>query len=122
VYGGCLIVEATDDPRRETIADCEGLDNGVDNAERIVACVNSLAGIPDPQAYVAAATRHEQALRLLQDCLDNLECDCIDPPEERDPDDERGTDHNDPSAHSQYCSHYTLAVIDAALNGKDFPA
>ena len=42
------------------------------------------------------------ALEVLQCCLWNAdECQCIDPPEDRDDDDERGNDPEDPSAHSQ---------------------
>ena len=68
----------------------------------------------------AKQLRH--ALDLLHDCLWNAdECQCVDPPEDRDDDDERGNDPDDPSAHSQYCPQYMLAVIKAALAGEPLP-
>jgi hypothetical protein len=45
-------------------------DAAKDNARRIVACVNAFAGIPDPQAYVAAV---EEARAALQAQVDHLE-------------------------------------------------
>ena len=66
--------------------------------------------------------RLTSALGLLEDCLWNAdECQCVDPPEDRDDDDERGNDPEDPSAHSQYCPQYLLAVIKAALAGEPLP-
>jgi len=66
-------------------------------------------------------THERAALKLLHSCLYNAdECQCIDPPEDRDADDERGNNPEDPSAHSQYCPVYMLAVIKAGLEGKPF--
>jgi hypothetical protein len=38
------------------------------------------------------------------DCVENLDCTCIDPPEDR------GEDSNDPETHAQYCYHYLAAL------------
>lgn len=67
-------------------------------------------------------THERRALFLLRDCLDNAdECQCTDPPWDRDADDERGNDPDDPSAHAQYCPQYMQAVIEAGLDGSEFP-
>lgn len=55
---------------------------------------------------------HERnALLLLQTCLDNAcECQCVDPPEDREENDERGNDSSNPEHHAQYCPVYLRAV------------
>ena len=58
-------------------------------------------------------TRH---LRVLHSCVDNIECDCLDPPFDR------REDPNDPGAHSQYCRIYLEAYISAVLDGREPPA
>ena len=47
----------------------------------------------------------ENALRDVHGCLDNLECDCVDPPEDR------GEDPDNPATHAEYCSHYLQDLI-----------
>ena len=57
------------------------------------------------------AAYYQKHLRLIESILEQDECQCIDPPEERAPGDDRGTDPDDPAAHSQYCPVYLAAYV-----------
>lgn len=49
----------------------------------------------------------EAVLDDLQSCVQNIECDCLDPPEDHDPPE----DADDYRAHSQYCRRYLFGYI-----------
>ena len=59
----------------------------------------------------SSESRFERALSVLSDCCEGIECLCIEPPEE----------HENPEDHAQYCHHYMLALIEAALENRPFP-
>jgi len=56
----------------------------------------------------------EQDLRVLLSCMDDIDCSCLEPPEE--------DDYESPSAHSQYCQYYLIGYILAALQDRPRPA
>ena len=59
----------------------------------------------------SSESRFERALRVLGDCCEGIECLCIEPPDE----------YENPEDHAQYCHHYMIAVIEAALENRPFP-
>lgn len=71
----------------------------------------------------ARAEHYHKSLLLLSDAVSGWsgECQCIDPPNERDDGDERGTDQENPEHHSMYCPEFLEAAIDAGLSGKSLP-
>ena len=66
----------------------------------------------------AQVTRLREHLRVTLDILDGDECQCIDPPWDREKGDERGTGGNDPAAHSQYCPVYLAGYLRNLIAGK----
>ena len=66
-----------------------------------------------PEAALLAS-----ALREVRASTSNVECGCIDPPDEREENDPRGTDYENPGHHDGYCPLRLHAIADAALSGQ----
>ena len=65
--------------------------------------------------------RLRKHLAIIAGIMEGDECQCMDPPQDRDGDDERGNDPDDPAAHAQYCPHYLAAYLQNLLDGKADP-
>ena len=60
-------------------------------------------------------------LCVIASILEDEDCQCMDPPEDRDEDDERGNDPDDPSAHAAYCPIYLHQYLANLVAGKPHP-